>query len=102
MIYTSSGQTNKSPLVVLLFSTLDSCTSAHHGLHICIKSREKQFLHLYGCAIKLLHEATSPRNQIYPLFVAEQHVMEEYIQEALQHGYSGYKIVYTTLCDVKN
>lgn len=41
----------------------------------------------YDCAIELLPGTSPPLSWVYPLSIAEQQAMEEYIQEALQQGY---------------
>ncbi|KAG1925134.1 retrotransposable element [Pimephales promelas] len=41
----------------------------------------------WDCAIDLLPWAALPRGKIYPLSIPEQKAMEEYIQEALDHGF---------------
>ncbi|KAL0171626.1 hypothetical protein M9458_031161, partial [Cirrhinus mrigala] len=41
----------------------------------------------WDCAINLLPDAQLPRGRIYPLSIPETKAMEEYIQEALAHGY---------------
>lgn len=42
--------------------------------------------HPYDCAIELLPGATPPHNRIYPMSMAEQQVMEEYMEELLKTG----------------
>ncbi|KAI2651025.1 Transposon Tf2-11 polyprotein [Labeo rohita] len=41
----------------------------------------------WDCAIDLLPDAPVPKGRIYPLSIPENQAMEEYIKEALQHGY---------------
>ncbi|KAL0183658.1 hypothetical protein M9458_019354, partial [Cirrhinus mrigala] len=41
----------------------------------------------WDCAIDLLPDAQVPKGRIYPLSIPETKAMEEYIQEALAHGY---------------
>lgn len=41
----------------------------------------------YDCAIDLLPGTTPPRGQVYPLSVAEQWAIEEYVDEALRLCY---------------
>ncbi|KAI2666816.1 Transposon Tf2-6 polyprotein [Labeo rohita] len=41
----------------------------------------------WDCAIDLLPDAPVPKGRIYPLLIPENQAMEEYIKEALQHGY---------------
>ncbi|KAI2649350.1 Transposon Tf2-6 polyprotein [Labeo rohita] len=41
----------------------------------------------WDCAINLLPDAQLPKGRIYPLSIPETKAMEEYIQEALAHGY---------------
>ncbi|KAL0170112.1 hypothetical protein M9458_034708, partial [Cirrhinus mrigala] len=41
----------------------------------------------WDCAIDLLPDALVPKGRIYPLSIPETRAMEEYIKEALAHGY---------------
>lgn len=95
----------------LLSEPLSQLPRAYHHLHVYRKPQKSQLIHPsprnwqlsevfsktrasglpphwpYDCAIELLPGTNPPPNWIYPLSIAEQRAMEEYIQEAHQQRY---------------